>query len=323
MLHNKKGAVLVPIFYKNSFISVGRYLVLLSMLSEEFGFDIIETDDFSDTSYDVLIVLKSPNKGCTNLMSSVKSIPKRTKVLLYLSDVHGNEDLGLHNISNLKTEFYFKMQGLCNRADLILCPYKTSFLFKFPQFKSKFKFFPHFIDPQHAVVGKRLDRYNKCLISGALDSKVYPIRATAFQNFKQSGTSPFCHLSHPGYFKLLDTSKCTVGVNYINYLSNFTCALATASCLDYTVAKYFEIPLSGSLLVATHSSDLTELGFVDGKNFILVNKDNVVSKVQGIIQNSELYKGVALKGQELVLENYTKSIAYSNLKIYLENLFQE
>ncbi len=320
MLNNTKGAILIPSFYKSSFISVGRYLNLLNEFNKDFGFDIIETDDFTDTSYGVVIVLKSPNKGAFDLMSGVKSLPKSTKVILYLSDLHSNDEVKACGLSTQPSEFYHKMKEMCERADLIICPYKSSFLYKYPEFEYKFKFFPHFVDDSYTFPEVSCARNQQCLVSGALCTTVYPIRLKAYKH-RLAVNSPFVSLSHPGYFKSLSGNKYVVGQRYIAYLGKYMCALTTSSCFDYTVSKYFEIPAAGSLLIASHSRDLDELGFIDGVNYIKVDLDNVIDKTKEVLYNINLYNNIRKAGQELVLANYTKSIAYTNLKHYIEELF--
>ncbi len=319
MLNRTKGAILIPKFYKDSYLSVGRYLKLLSKLHDEFNYTIIHTDDFTDTSYDVVIVLKSPNKGALELMKGVKTLPKTTKVVLYLTDLHDQSEIVNRVINTGDTPFNISMREMCARANLILCPYKYTFLYKFGEFKHKLQFFPHFVDEELQFIPKV--KQSKCLISGATCPKVYPLRTKLAANArKHPYNKDFSLLVHPGYFKKVDKNQ-TVGVEFLKCISGFICAVSTPSIFNYVVAKYFEIPAAGTILVAKTSPDLLELGFEDGINFIEVNDKNALDKIKHILYNRQKYEQVRLAGQELIKTRYTKSIAYAKLVSYIDNLF--
>lgn len=319
MLNSTKGIVLIPSFYRQSFLSVGRYAKLLSKLREDFGYEIRETDEFSDPSYDVVVVLKSPNKGAINLLSGVGSLPKTTKVVMYIMDLHSQEEIDARKVGILNKAFDISMRKMCGRADIILCPYKTAFLSKYGEFRDKLIFFPHFVDDEYVL--KARPKNSKCLVSGATCAKVYPLRTKlASYAFSNAYKNKFSFLPHPGYMKA-PTSNDIVGHKYLDYLSGFTCAIATPSIFDYTVAKYFEIPAAGTLLVAKASPDLEELGFIDGKNFICIDDKNALDKVTHILYSTSNYDSIRDAGRELVLSNYTKTHAYRKLVSYIENLF--
>ncbi len=324
MLNKVKGAIIIPAFYKGSFLSVGRYLSLLELFKKDFMWDIIFTDDFTDESYDIIIILKSPNKGNINLMSSVKKLANNTKVILYLSDLHSNKETAIGQptkagLTRENTEFYTSILEMCDRADLILCPYKKAFTYKFPNHLDKFIFFPHFVDDEHIFPKAETQRNLMCLLSGATCPRVYPLRTKIEHYIYNKGPELFRRLQHPGYFKT-PTDKDIVGQKYIDCLGSFFCAITSSSVFNYTIAKYYEIPAAGTLLIANDSGDLEELGFVDGKNYIKVNIDNVLDKTYDILYNVDNYCNVSKAGQELVLDNYTKSIAYKKLQDYCKEI---
>lgn len=94
------------------------------------------------------------------------------------------------------------------------------------------------------------------------------------------------------------------GVSYGDLLAQYTGALAL--CDWYVVPKYFEIPLSGCVSFVQWLPELDQLGFVDGKNCIVVNKANFDSKIKQFLDDDiENYQEIADKGRELVLSRYT------------------
>jgi aspartokinase len=74
------------------------------------------------------------------------------------------------------------------------------------------------------------------------------------------------------------------GHNYIKYLNLHIAAVTCCANAKtpYIIGKFFEIPASGTLLLAydEHAKEpLKGLGFVDGENYISTNYNNFVEKV--------------------------------------------
>lgn len=104
---------------------------------------------------------------------------------------------------------------------------------------------------------------SKLLVSGALSTKWYPCR-TAASRFCEQYPNKFTCLQHPGY------GARTVGRDYYpSVIANHTAALATSSILNYVVGKFFEIPATGTLMVANQQTEplLKALGLEKDKHY--------------------------------------------------------
>jgi hypothetical protein len=79
----------------------------------------------------------------------------------------------------------------------------------------------------------------------------------------------------------------------------------------YVLAKYFEIPATGALLVADDSVNgpLGQLGFVENEHYLPVNAGDLEAKIALVLdeRNHDALDEVRKRGQELVWSRH-KSI---------------
>lgn len=124
--------------------------------------------------------------------------------------------------------------------------------------RRKLIFYPH-CAPAHVQTSPPAHLNSQAAISGEI-SLVYPIR----QKMLEYG-GPMVHRIE---------WKSKVREDYFQELSHWRIGLTCNSWLDYTVAKYYEIPFVGSLLMAPLAFDSLErelLGFRDGENMIAID----------------------------------------------------
>jgi len=164
--------------------------------------------------------------------------------------------------------------------------------------------------PLHANNRKIEINYNptmKVLLSGSMSSS-YPMR-----RYLKS-------LNLPNVY-FLNSAKRMPLKEYEEFISQFICSFTC--CLNpsspYIVGKFFEIPLTGSLLLAydEHVKEpLKELGFIDGINYISVTKKNIISKINWIcdVKNINTVNKMRKRGQDLILNNHTIKHRYETLK---------
>jgi hypothetical protein len=119
------------------------------------------------------------------------------------------------------------------------------------------------------------------------------------------------------YVDRLDPSANVTGENYIKYLSEYLCCFTCCSTRNtpYIINKFFEIPASGSLLLAYDEwvkDGLKEIGFIDGENYISCNKENIIEKIEWICneQNRDEVDRIRKNGNELVKNNHTDECRY-------------
>ena len=142
-------------------------------------------------------------------------------------------------------------------------------------------------------------RHSLILLSGSVDPAVYPFRA----GVKGVVSLGFQHLVHQDYFNFMALHKAAVTCN---------------SIFEYTVAKYFEIPWCGCLLLARtipqEEADL--LGFKCGSNCVLATEPH---QLEPFINNVSWYDHMSAAGHQLIMERHT---IYQRLE-YLSRLIKK
>lgn len=97
---------------------------------------------------------------------------------------------------------------------------------------------------------------------------------------------------------------------YFRWLQTFDAAVAAGS-LDpkyrLVVPKYFEIAATGCLLFAQEAEDLDLLGFQDGKNCVVINRENYEEKARAYLRDRHSYLSIRENGRNLILERHTVS----------------
>jgi len=295
-----KGLILIPkIFYNTP--TLDRYWHLFFLIQKELGFDIVFADDYDIDKIDVdlVVIFKSPQKKISYVMQNLVNLPKDIKLIAYYTDITGGE-------------LYTKnMEKLLVRADKILCSYDYAFKKRWDRYAYKYEFFPHFFATFEYYNSMKFNTLPmlKCLLSGAIN-KAYPLRMYVDSNINDN----LIKLNHPGYEKLATSDKFKLDFDYGNELNKYFCCLATSSIYDYVVAKYFEIPASGSLLLANYTPDLDILGFVDGKNYLAVTKENFFEKLSDVLKNPDKYDQIRHDGRKFVLENFSELNRFDQFK---------
>ncbi len=108
--------------------------------------------------------------------------------------------------------------------------------------------------------------------------------------------------------------------DYFNWLSKTSCCVCAVSDEPYysfPVAKNFEIPASGSLLLTYECDELNELGFIDGVNCIVFNKYNFDSIARKVKMNPENYVSIRKSGTKLIKSRHLISHRIDQLESIL------
>ena len=122
-------------------------------------------------------------------------------------------------------------------------------------------------------------------------------------------------IPHPGYTSIEDmvSARNCFFAKLAQYKVGFTCH----AILDYTVAKYIEIPYAGCILVAErpNARDTELIGFRDGYNCLFIDGQDEprVRKVYADILAGG-YPYMAARGQQLVLSRHTASHRLAYMK---------
>jgi hypothetical protein len=161
---------------------------------------------------------------------------------------------------------------------------------------------------------------NKIFLSGGI-SKLYPERKE-FYNYAIKNNSKIFIKARPMYFEKDD--------NYANELHSYiACFYSSINELNNTIllAKAFEIPATGSLLLAHKSckDSLMKVGFKENINCLFIENNTYDQVINYILDPNNRGKidEIRMNGQKLVLENHTESIRIKKINEYLDKIIQE
>lgn len=181
----------------------------------------------------------------------------------------------------------------------------------YPEFAGtkKVVWVPHSASPDF-MVPYNPDPLNAIFVSGAYGN-YYPLR-DRIRALSQTGAYAIvCH-DHPGYYTGYDYDQNEgVGRGYATKINNYRAAFTDSSKFHYVLAKYFEIPATGALLVGDDSvgDPLSRLGFIENEHYVAVSDADLEEKIRFVLdeRNHEELDQIRRRGQELVWERH-KSI---------------
>lgn len=200
------------------------------------------------------------------------------KIICIVDDIHHLKSVRNPRIKVFQKSYY------------ILNTYAYAFnYYKFPNMNNNI-FFPH--STRH-IVHFNYKPINKILISGTIVERVYPNRYYMSQLAK---TDKRLHILNP--------SDNVVGKKYFKTLGKYIACFVDDS-RNYILAKFFEIPASGSLLLAMNTNTkkiLESLGFIDGTNYISCSKENIIEKIDYITNPNNInhINNIRLQGYNLI-----------------------
>lgn len=152
---------------------------------------------------------------------------------------------------------------------------------------------------------------NAVLLSGAV-SHHYKLRPRLWR-LRESGAYAITYHPHPGYRCDYDhDADERVGRGYARNINRHRTAFTDGPLYRYIVAKYFEIPAAGALLLAADegvSEAMRKLGFIDGVNYVAVGDDDLEERLAYVLaeSNRAALDGVRRAGQRLVWERHKTS----------------
>lgn len=149
---------------------------------------------------------------------------------------------------------------------------------------------------------------NAVFVSGAM-SLVYPLRR-ALVGLSESGAYPIVRHRHPGYHCGFDHARDpSVGPGYARLIRRYRASFTDGSRHRYTVAKFFEIPATGALLLGDGAvgDALHRLGFVPDEHYVPVTADDLEDRVRDVLDpsNHARLDVIRRNGQALVRGRHT------------------
>jgi len=220
--------------------------------------------------------------------------------LIFADDLHWwNEQMRLQKLVSF---------GLC---ETILSPYAYLWEDFYPELAGgkQVVLIPHSASPDF-IVGYNQSPENSILLSGAV-SPHYPLRRQLKELHAERVYSISYH-PHPGYHCQYDhPANENVGRGYAERINRFRAAFTDSLIYGYVVAKYFEIPATGALLVADDavSGPLKDLGFTANEHYFPVSKENLEDGIKYVLDkaNHEELDEIRRSGQELVRSSHKTS----------------
>ena len=230
-----------------------------------------------------------------------------TKLMLFMDDLHSHTEKAriakVHTIREadcivgcymyLLDSYYHNISSVKPRTWL---PHAASSEFQLP------------LKPAQQVA-------NKVFLSGAISSITYPYRALVVDKIN-AGDARFVHHKHPGYGGKHAGGKQT-GAGYARLLNSHLACLTDSARSNYAVAKLFEIPAAGCLLLANSEITpvLSQLGFKPRVHYIVYTKDTLDAVVDYVLNpaSAAAVDIIRRQGQGLAWARHTVAIRANQL----------
>ena len=196
-------------------------------------------------------------------------------------------------------------------ADLILASYAPVFDRFFPEVAAakRVVWVPHAASPEF-MMPLNESAENVIFLSGMIND-YYPLR----QRLKALADDTELHIvehPHPGYQCHHDhETSGAVGAGYARRINVSRAAFTDASKFNYLLAKFLEIPATGSLLLgdAAAERELSQLGFREQVHYIPVADSTLESELRYILdaRNHAELDEVRRRGQQLIWARHKTS----------------
>lgn len=134
-------------------------------------------------------------------------------------------------------------------------------------------------------------------------SSFYPERYEIHQKLA-SADFEYLWASHPGWgYHKKDAPL--VGVNFSKAINSCRMFVTTGGIYKNPQPKIFEILASKALLLSDEPINETDLGLVDGVNYIKISADNILDKVHYFKRNPDELNSIAEAGYRLALSKHS------------------
>ena len=302
-----KGVIILPTVYKKLWQpkitskglldfseSVNALSPFWYSIQDTFNFEIRYADKVDvDSDTDIVLMFGVPYHNRPKMIPGLLNLDKKIKLIMWTGDIqcHANEICRKGKLQ------------VFNRCNLIVSTSHEFFQKKYPQFMSKHYFMPKYFAPHEHYSNLKLNEtpIMKCMVSGAAAPKFYPLRNFLIKNGKG----------------LIVRGKRFKGKSYANLLHSYFCCATSSSIYNYALTKYYEIPATGSLLIADESKDLKRVGFIPNKHYVPITKANAIGKIKHCLENPEDYMDIRKNGMKYVHENHS----LKNRMLDLEKIF--
>jgi len=260
-------------------------------IQKEFNFELRYTDNIdTDSNTDIVFIHRMPD------IKSLDGIHKNTKIIIWAGDIHCK---GIK--SRLKN-----LDKLFKKCDIIMATYYDMFVKICPQYISKYKFVPFWFAPHERYTKLPYNKNPKmvCLQTGAMKLGYYPLRHFIMRNARNV------------------EYKRAVGDAFAKMINSYFCCVNPSGIYNSPVAKCFEIPAAGTLLLTNETSDLQKVGFVANKHYVPINQKNVLSTITNCLSNPTKYEHIRKEGMNYVHENHSINNRIEMFKTIFKELLE-
>ncbi|HEX8847854.1 MAG TPA: glycosyltransferase [Pyrinomonadaceae bacterium] len=197
--------------------------------------------------------------------------------------------------------------ALCNT---VLSTYGYTWKDYYPEISTKrVEWVPHSASPDFMLPYNPQPK-NSIFLSGAITIH-YPLRQQ-MKLLQETQCYPIVHHCHPGYHSQYDyDNDKDVGRGYAELINKHRAGFTDSLIYKYVVAKYFEIPATGTLLLADDrvSAPLSKLGLMENSHYLPVSGDNLEERIRYVLDedNHPELDEIRRRGQELIWEKHKTS----------------
>ena len=188
-----------------------------------------------------------------------------------------------------------------NNIKYIFSFYRDTFKIYYPEYLDRMVWFPHWVNTD-IFRDYKLKKSIDYLLMGEIYGYVYPLRKKIVETMKNE--PGFLYHPHPGYKFSVEPDE-YVGEKFAREINSAKIFLTDDSIYHYPVLKYYEVLACNTLLLATASKELEDLGFIPGENFVAINEDNFVSEARYYLSHEKEREEIARKGYEMVRQRHS------------------
>ncbi|MFD3261329.1 glycosyltransferase [Paenibacillus lentus] len=219
----------------------------------------------------------------------------------------------LHGHVELRKEF------LSRRPENIFTIYRSAFRKRYPEYEGNLYWLPHFAEPsvfRNYQQPKDID----LLLMGAINRRIYPLRYLMKNTYiRRPG---FVFHKHPGYVNFDSDKQVLVAQRFAMEANRAKIFLTCDSIYKYSLRKYFEVPASYTLLLASPNEDLRDLGFRSGTHYVAISEHDYEEKVEFYLrpENEHLREQITRQGYEFIHEKHTTAVRAQRLLKIIQSI---
>jgi hypothetical protein len=261
------------------------------MLKSDLGFDVVYTDkpEFS-ADLDVVIAYAIPHYNLPHFdVTPFVDLDPRTKLVVYPRELFQRKGRGCEQ----------KRTRMFARANIIMSYSKSYFNEEYSYFKDKFVYMPDCFASHERYASMRFNKrpIKKCLLTGDCHPRIFPLRYHLLR--KRDEDQVVYQATEWGRNHIIAKGE------YAKLLHSYYCGFTCTTKFKMAIAKHFEIPASGSLLMTDRCDDLDELGFIPYDHYIPVTKDDTLDWVAECLKNPRRYKKTRKNAMKFVRSKHS------------------